>query len=288
MDQLPRDERPPAASSAGVRLFGEAIVDLLIVLAIGWGTLGLLALGLPGWELGLAVAFLAVAWRAPAGCLWRRVGFAWLHMTLVVLGAFAVKGLAQMYAAAPDIIWFSLRTVWHSGVEDAALFVSALAVGACSGGLAAWMLRRRWSAESRADEPPGLAPASWDRFIMLGMFVLASALCLLVGWKHEDEILGLLLSVGFLVVALRAPKDALWRRVWSAWAATTLGVVLIYLAACLLVHLDPRCTFWWSGPDLWLLSPVVFALNFAIPALLGGGLAWLIRRWRPAKAPCES
>lgn len=284
MDRPASAESPASPALVRTRLFGAAIVDLLIVMAVGGGTLGLLALGLLAWELGLTLAFLAVAWRAPAGGLWRRVGFAWLHMTLVVLGAFAVKGLAEMYADAPDIIWFSLRTAWHSGVEAAAFFVVALAVGACAGGLVAWMLRRRWSAASRTDELPGLTPASWDRFIMLGTFVLASALCLLVGWKHEDEILGLLLSVGFLVVALRAPKGALWRRVWSAWAATALGVVLIYLAACLLVHLDPRCDFWWSGADVWLLSPAIFAIRFAVVAVQGGGLAWLIRRWRPAKA----
>jgi len=280
MDQSASADSPASPVRVRPRLFGAAIVDLLIVMAVGGGTV---LTGLLRWELGLALAFLAVAWRAPAGGLWRRVGFAWLHLALVILGAFAVEGTASTYAAAPDIIWFSLQTVWHRGVEAAAFFVAALAVGACAGGLVAWALRRRWPAASRADELPGLTPASWDRFIMLGTFVLASALCLLVGWKHEDEILGLLLSVGFLVVALRAPKRALWRRVWSAWSATTLGVVLIYLAACLLVHLDSRCAFWWSGLDVWLLSPVIFALSFAVVAVQGGGLAWLIRRWRPAK-----
>lgn len=275
MDQPPVAERP-----AGARPFGAAIVDLLIVMGVGGGTV---LTGLLRWELGLTLAFLAVAWRAPAGGLWRRVGFAWLHLALVILGAFAVEGTAQTYAAAPDIIWFSLQTVWHRGVEAAAFFVAALAVGACAGGLVAWALRRRWPAASRADELPGLAPASWDRFIMLGMFVLAAALCRLVGWKHQEEVLALLLTAGFLVVACRAPKGALWRRVWSSWAATTLGVVLVYLAACLLVHLHPLCTFS-SGAEVWVMSPVLFALIFAILAALGGGLAWLIRRWRPAKA----
>lgn len=281
VDQPPAAEVPAGDASACPRAFGPALVDPLIVMSI-WAATGFS--GLLRWELGLFLAFLVVAWRAPAGGLWRRVGFAWLHLALVVLGLSAVLGLAKCYADAPDIIWFSLQTVWRHGlVKTGAVLLAASAVGACAGGLVAWMLRKRWPAPARADDLPYPTPAAWDRLIMLGMFVLASALCVLVGWQHEDALVALLLSAGFLTIAWRAPEGALWRRVWSAWAATTLGTVLVFLAACMLVHLDPQCHRS-SGYYVWVLAPVLIAFNFATVAGLGGSLAWLIRRWRPARA----
>ena len=112
-------------------------------------------------------------------------------------------------------------------------------------------------------------------------------LCFLVGFV-----------LGFVATGLRAERGRLFRRVAKAY-----GAVACALLAAGFVHLvwlaygSARSDYVFGKEINWLEALIgygmagpffmaMLAVNLLPFALVGGGLAWLIRRWRPAKVPC--
>ena len=92
-------------------------------------------------------------------------------------------------------------------------------------------------------------------------------------------VLGLL--AGFTLAGLRADAGGIARRVRNAWLGLALACTLLVLV--FLILSDGRM----ADEDV-VKAAMLSVVLFGIPATLGGGLAWLIRRRRPSPPPCAS
>ena len=140
---------------------------------------------------------------------------------------------------------------------------------------------------------------------VLGDLVLILALTAIGGvgshWLQDG---GLCLLVGFVLSfvasGLRAERGRLFRRVAKAYGAVACALMAAGFVQLLWLAYGSARSDYVFGRDIdWFealigygmvgpFSMAMLAVNLLAFALIGGGLAWLIRRWRPAKAPCES
>lgn len=140
----------------------------------------------------------------------------------------------------------------------------------------------------------GLRPALGDLALILALAAIGGVgsqwlqdggLCFLVGFV-----------LGFAATGLRAERGRLFRHVAKAY-----GAVACALLAAGFVHLvwlaygSARSDYVFGKDIDWFEALIgygmagpffmaMLAVNLLPFALVGGGLAWLIRRWRPAKA----
>lgn len=93
--------------------------------------------------------------------------------------------------------------------------------------------------------------------------------------------LGILIGMvaGFMFAGLRA-RHGLWTRVSFAWLGLALLLMVILLPGFCRDDPADKLATTASLHEVLGLSVVVLS----VPAFLGGGIAWIIRRWRPAKA----
>ena len=106
--------------------------------------------------------------------------------------------------------------------------------------------------------------------------------------------------LGFVATGLRAEPGRLFRRVAKAFGAFACALMAAGFVHLLWLAYGSARSDYVFGKDIdWgealvgygMAGPffmAMHAVNLLPFALLGGGLAWLIRRWRPAKVPCES
>jgi len=106
--------------------------------------------------------------------------------------------------------------------------------------------------------------------------------------------------LGFVAVGLRASPGRLFRRVAKAYGAFACALMAAGFVQLLWLAYGSARSDYVFGKDIdWLEALIgdgmagpffmfVHVLNLLPFALVGGGLAWLIRRFRPAKAPCAN
>lgn len=131
-----------------------------------------------------------------------------------------------------------------------------------------------------------MSPAFIDLLRLLGLLVLGM---LSTGWIGDDHVwvggyAGLF--AGYVLAGLRAPAGELGRRVFFAWLAFSLFCVgLFFAVAGFSMHgLDWHLPEFWADVRMWLRDAYFLPLVLSPPAPLGAVGAWLIRRWRPARA----
>lgn len=286
MDQPPTAQQPPMR-----RRWVEPAVDVALLIA-------LTALGLVfsyrGGLVGLLAGYVLIGLRAPGARPWRRLFRAWLALVPV---------LALAYAALHD---FPGDEPPEPGVRrglGVLLCVVLPGIVAAFGGGLAWFIRR-WqgrdaapsSDDSGEGQGTGISPLVADILLLVAL----SAAGLFLGSIFDSAFLmsgpgdlslghigaSLGASLVFLRAGLQERPETLVRRVLGAWVAFSVVIIgTVFSVGLMHDHLSGSP----SPPLPYVLLFVAGSFaGVAIPALVGGGLAWLIRRWRPAKAPCES
>jgi hypothetical protein len=135
-----------------------------------------------------------------------------------------------------------------------------------------------------------LSPDFVDLLRLLGLPVLCMGIASFVSGSSDvavDVGAAVGLVIGYMLAGLGAPADGLWRRVFFASLTFTLFCNGLALAmTCFAIWgLDWRMPGFWSEAWHWLMSDVVLSTLAVWPlALVGGGVACLIRRWRHTRA----
>lgn len=127
-----------------------------------------------------------------------------------------------------------------------------------------------------------MSPAFIDLLRLLGLLALGM---LSMGWIGDGRawVGGYAgLFAGYVLAGLRAPAGELWRRVCFAWLAFSLFCVGLFLAVAMIsLHgLDWRLPEYWEDVRDFMREVFFVPAILSPPVLLGGGIAWLIRRWR--------
>lgn len=146
----------------------------------------------------------------------------------------------------------------------------------------------------RASGDFGLRSSLSDLVRILSMVAVGAV----VSWLLQDRGISVMagMVIGFAVCGLRAAPGRLFRSVAKAY-----GACAAVLMAASLVHLlwlaygSARSDYVYGKEIDWAEAIIgygmagpffmaVLLVNVLPFALLGGGLAWLIRRWRPARS----
>lgn len=285
-------DQPPAPEVLAVkRRWGALLVDVALLLA-------LMALGLVfsflGGLLGLFSAYVLVGLRAPGANPWPRLISAWLALVPLLGLAYALLHDAGARDAAEPA---SAAAVWGRGVVLCVIMPGILA--AFGGGLA-WFIRRWQDADSpveaagvdRVGRALVASPLVSDVLLLVALSAAGLFLgsifdkALLVMENGEFSLGWVCASLGaglvFLRAGLQEPPGSLIRRVRKAWIAFSM-VIVGTVSSVGLMHDYANDS---PSPPLreWLLFGAGSFAGVAIPAVLGGGLAWLIQRRRAAKA----
>ncbi len=285
MAQPPTAQRPPMR-----RRWVEPAVDVALLIALT--ALGLV-FSFRGGLVGLLAGYVLIGLRAPGARPWRRLFLAWLALVPLLALAYALYDFPGDEPPEPSV---------RLGLGVLLCVVLPVIVAAFGGGLV-WFIRR-WqgpdaapaSDDSGEGQGTGISPLVADILLLVAL----SAAGLFLGSIFDKAFLmsgtgdlslgyigaSLGASLVFLRAGLQERPETLVRRVLGAWVAFSVVIIGTVLSIGLMLnHLSGS-----SSPplsELLLFVAGSFA-GVAIPALIGGGLAWLIRRWRPAKAPCAN
>lgn len=287
MNQPTQARAPAGAARSLIQRIPALAVDVALLIA-------LTALGFVfsyrGGLVGLLSGYLLIGLRAPGARPWRRIFRAWLCLVPV---------LALAYAALHDFPGDEPpgppSVVLGAGVL---LCVVLPGIVAAFGGGLAWFIRR-WQGPDAAPAPDdsgegqgtGISPLVADILLLVAL----SAAGLFLGsifdkaflmWGPDDLFGYIGASLGASLVFLRAGlqerPETLVRRILGAWLAFSVVIIGTVLSVGLMHdHLS-------KSPSPPLREVLLFVagsfVGVAIPALLGGGLAWWIQRLRAVRA----